>query len=111
MLELMVEVALAEKQRFPGRFSYPTERAGMLLFWDQLYVLLLSFTLPKAGKTWLATLRKAKCIFTHASDKIWAKLRAEFYKALSASTQLGSQENLMLPSRHAAIAEAVQLKS
>lgn len=70
MLELMVGVALAKKQHFPALLFLQCRENRNAAFSDQLYVFLLSFTLPKAGKPWLVTLRMAKCIFTHASEKI-----------------------------------------
>jgi len=63
-------VALAKKQQFPALLFLPCRESRNAAFSDQLYALLLSLTLPKAGKPWLVTLRMAKCIFARASEKI-----------------------------------------
>lgn len=69
------------KAAFPSS-AFPTlQREEQYCFFRLLLFFWHSFTLPKAGKPWLVSLRLAKRIFAHAPEKIWAKLELSFIKS------------------------------
>lgn len=94
-------------------FAFPTlqREQECCFFRSALCHFFLHSPFIKQENPGVVTLTMAKCIFTYASDNIWAKPIAKPYEALSVRTWLWSQGNLMLPSRHPAIAEALQPKS